>query len=106
VIVPILLAVQQVPAPDVPSEDEIVLIGQRRFIDVDISAPRRQGYMVLQHCRVIRPSGYPELDAIPCEVARKCVRDNPASRKLLMRCIENGSNRQVDAVVAAWRARR
>lgn len=106
-ILPMLLALQEAVPDEVPPEDEIVVIAQKRFIDVDISAPRRAGALVLQRCRVTRPSGYPMLDAIPCEVARQCVRDNPwTTRKQLMRCIETGSNDRVDRIVAEWRARR
>ena len=105
-ILPLLLlqAAGQVVAP---AEDEIVVLARKmRLIEVDIKAPKRRGKLELQRCRVTRPSGYAELDAIPCEAAAACMLDAPATRKQLSQCVEEKSQVRLDAVVAAWRMRR
>ena len=104
-ILSVLLMLQTAPPASPPSEDEIVVIAQKmRLIEVDIKAPKRRGKLELQRCRVTRPTGRPELDAIPCEAATACMLDSPSTRKQLSQCVEEKSQVRLDAVVAAWRA--
>lgn len=104
-MVAVLLALQAAPSAPPPSEDEIVVIAQKmRWIEVDIKASKRRGKLTLERCRVTRPAGRAELDAIPCAAAEACMLDNPTTRKQLSRCVEEKSQVRLDAVVAAWRA--
>ena len=103
----LLLAVAAQDASPPPSEDEIVVIAKKmRFIEVDMKVPRRKGRLVLERCRVTAPSGYAELDGIPCVVAQECISESPATRRLLQACVEERSQPRFDAVIAGWRARR
>jgi hypothetical protein len=105
-ILPLLALLQDV-APAVPTEEEITVIARKmRFIQVDMKAPRRHGRLVLERCRISRPSGHAELDAIPCAAAQECIAEGPETRKQLGNCVESKSQGRLDAVVAAWRARR
>ena len=100
-----LLAAAQaggLPAP-VTEEEIIVTARKMQWIEVDMKAPRRNGVLTIARCRVTKPSGHAELDAIPCGVAHECIADAPASRKLLARCVEDRSQGRLDAVAAAWR---
>jgi hypothetical protein len=105
VILAMLLMLQTAsPAPP-PSEDEIVVIAQKlRLIEVDLKVGKRQGKMTLRSCRISRPSGRAEADAVPCDVAQQCMADGAASRKQLIACVEERSQVRLDALVAAWRA--
>ena len=99
-----LLAMAAVAAP-VPAADEIVVIARKmRFIKVDIKAPRRNGALVLERCRITRGSGNAELDAVPCDVAQSCIADVPATRSILLQCVTTRSQPRIDAVAARWRA--
>ncbi|NIJ19972.1 hypothetical protein FHS95_001641 [Sphingomonas naasensis] len=98
-----LLMLQSAPPAPPPEEEILVLSRKMRLIEVDIKAPRRRGKLVLERCRVTNPTGRPELDAIPCEAARACMLDNPATRKQLSQCVEDKAQVRLDAVVAAWR---
>ncbi len=101
---PLFVALQA--AKPIPSEEEIVVLAQKmRLIEVDIKAPKRGGKLVLQRCRVTRPSGRAELDAVPCDTAQACMLDAPATRKQLSQCVEEKSQLRLDAIVAAWKAR-
>jgi hypothetical protein len=89
-----------------PAEDVVVLARRLRLIEVDIRAPRKDGRLVLARCRVTRPSGIAELDAVPCAAAQACVAEPIASRKALQACVEDRSGPMLDAIVAARRAAR
>lgn len=100
-ILPLLL--QAVP----PSEADIVVLAERmRMIEVDIKAPKRDGRLVIDRCRVTKPSGNAELDAVPCAAARACVAEPMTSRRALERCVDERSQPILDAIVARWRAAR
>jgi hypothetical protein len=97
------IAAQAAASP--ATEEEIVVIaGKMRSIGIDIRAPKRDGVVTLARCRITKPSGYAELDAIPCAVAEQCVAEKLASRKALRICVEQRSNERLDAVLTAWRA--
>ncbi|WP_439568502.1 hypothetical protein [Sphingopyxis sp.] len=101
----ILTAMQTAaPPPPVTEEEILVVAGKMRSIEVDIKAPKRSGIVTLERCRVTKPSGYAELDAIPCGVAQQCVAEKLTSRKALTACVEQRSNDRLDAVLTAWRA--
>lgn len=101
-----LLSLQTAPSTPTPSEDEIVVIAQKmRLIEVDLKVGKRQGKMTLRGCRISRPSGRAELDAVPCDVAQQCMVDGAATRKQLIDCVEGQSQMRMDAIIAAWRAR-
>jgi hypothetical protein len=106
VILPMLLMLQTTPsAPPPPSEDEIVVIARKlQMIEVDLKVGKREGRMTLRSCRISRPSGRAEADAVPCEVAQQCMADGAASRKQLIACVEERSQVRLDALVASWRA--
>lgn len=100
----ILAAAAPVPPP---SEDEIVVVAQKmRMIDVDLKAPMRHGKLILERCGIRQTTGYAEIDAVPCEVAHTCMTTNPATRRALETCVEEGSQTRLDAIVAAWREAR
>jgi hypothetical protein len=89
------------------AEDEIAVIARKmRLIKVDIKAPRRNGQLVMERCRVTRSSGDAELDAVPCSVTQACMADNPADRKTLGRCVEERSQVVLDQIAARRRAAR
>lgn len=100
------LAILAAAAPTPPlAADEIVVIARKlRLIEVDLKASKKNGKLNLERCRINRPSGYAELDAVPCDVAQHCMIDTPASRKALQACVETGSQRRLDAIVERWRA--
>lgn len=102
------LALLSVPNPTPPpTEEEIVVIAQKmRFIEVDMQAVKRRGKLVLRRCRISRPSGFAEIDSVPCDVAQACMADAPASRKALALCVEQRSQTRLDQIVADWRAAR
>ncbi len=104
-IAAIVLATAQAAAlPPPTTEEEILVVAQKmRWIELDIKAPKRKGIVTIERCRVTKPSGYAELDAIPCSVAQECAAQKPATRKALAACTEERSNDRLDAVVAAWR---
>lgn len=103
----LIAAAQTAPLPMPTTEDEIVVVAEKmRYIEVNMKLPKRGGFVVLERCRVSKPSGYAELDAIPCSVAQDCMADAPTTRKALTNCVETRSQGRLDAVVAAWRAAR
>jgi hypothetical protein len=88
-----------------PAEDEIAVIARKmRLIKGDIKAPRRDGRLVLERCRITRPSGDAELDVVPCAVTQSCFADAPADRKALQHCVEARSQVRLDEIVARRRA--
>lgn len=101
-----LLAIAQAaPLPPPASEQDIVVVARKlQLIEVDMKALKRGGFVMLDRCRVTKPSGHAELDAIPCGVAQECANDKLATRKALVACVEERSQRGLDAVIAAWRA--
>jgi hypothetical protein len=98
----LLAAAQAAPPPD----DILVIARKMQMIHVSIKAPKRDGRLALASCRITRPSGISELDAVPCAAAQECIADNPATRKILLGCVEERSQVQLDAIVARWRAAR
>lgn len=102
IMLALLVAMQAVPPP--PLQDDIVVMARKmRLIEVDMKVRKRGGRLELERCRITRSSGYAELDAIPCDVARQCMLDGPADRKTLARCVGERSQVRLDAVVAARR---
>lgn len=104
-ILVLLFALQSAMEPASGDDPEIVVIARKmRQIEVDMKLGRHDGSLALLRCRVTRPSGEAELDAIPCEVAQQCMAQAPSNKKQLVGCVENMSNRRIDAIVAARRA--
>jgi hypothetical protein len=101
----VFLAIVAAASSPPPSEAEIVVLAQKmQFIEVDIKAPRRNGVLVLDRCRITKGSGNSELDAVPCEAAKMCMAETPASRKILELCTEDRSQVLLDEITARWRA--
>lgn len=95
------------PPPSSASDDEILVIAKKvHMIGVNIRAPMRKGRLVMTRCAINHPSGYAQIDAIPCDVAQRCMADEPADRRALEACVEHGSQQGIDAAVAALRAGR
>ncbi|HEY1125560.1 MAG TPA: hypothetical protein VGE65_07995 [Sphingobium sp.] len=94
-------------APSTPAEDEIVVIARKmQMIRVDIKAPKRNGQLVLERCRISRSSGDAELDAVPCAVTQACMAEKPADRKVLRICVERQSKLRLEEIAAGRRAAR
>jgi len=107
VILPLLLAWQEVPAAPPPSDAEIVVMARKmRMLRVSVKAPKRNGKLVLQRCGIDNSTGNAAIDRIPCEVAQECIAEAPATRKQLAQCIEERSQPRLDAALAAWKATR
>ncbi|WP_010216046.1 hypothetical protein [Sphingomonas sp. PAMC 26621] len=103
-ILSLLFALQSGTSPVTPIEPDIVVLANKlRRIDVDMKMEKRGGIVILRSCRVTRPSGEGELDAIPCGVAQQCVTEGVVSKRQLVACVEGKSNREIDAIVAARR---
>ncbi|WP_167737565.1 hypothetical protein [Sphingomonas parva] len=99
-----LLALQSAPAAAAPDDQEIVVLAQKlRRIDVAMKLRKKDGKAVLQRCALTRASGEAELDAIPCDVARLCMADGVTSRRQLEACVEQRSEKRIDAIIAARR---
>lgn len=103
-ILSLLFALQSGTSPVTPIDPDIVVLANKlRRIDVDMKLKKRGGIVTLASCRVTRPSGEVELDAIPCGVAQQCMTEAVVSRRQLVACVEDKSNRKIDAIVAARR---
>jgi hypothetical protein len=96
-----LLAAAQAAPP--LADDIIVLARKMQLIHVSIRAPKHDGKLVLGSCKITRPSGIAELDAVPCAAAQACIAENPDTRKALLGCVEQHSQVQLDAIVARRR---
>ena len=103
-ILSLLFALQSGTSPVTPLDPDIVVLASKlRRIDVDMKLKKRGGIVILSSCQVTRPSGEVELDAIPCGVAQQCLTEGMASKRQLVGCVEEKSNRKIDAIVAARR---
>jgi hypothetical protein len=100
-----LLAAAQTVAPAMPAEDVTVLARKMQMIEVDMKARKPKGVLELYRCRVTRPSGDPELDAVPCETAQACMLTKPTTRKALAACVEQRSGERLDGIASARRVR-
>ncbi|HEX8512129.1 MAG TPA: hypothetical protein VF688_03390 [Allosphingosinicella sp.] len=80
-----LAALQTAPAPELPTDEEIVVTG-RRMSQVQIAAGvnRMTGKT---RCRVTVSSGDPAIDREICEIAKACGQVKPRNRDLIEACI-------------------
>ena len=53
---------------------------------------------------VTKGSGNPEMDAIPCNVAKDCIAEGIPDRRLLGTCVEDRSRVMLDALADRWRS--
>jgi hypothetical protein len=76
---------QTAAAPPLPTEQDIVVIGQRvRKIRFRLKADKA-GKVA---CRITRSSGDPEIDALACDAARPCVRPDIVTKAAMTACLE------------------
>ena len=100
----VVIALQSAISPIAPVDPEIVVLAKKlQSIDVDMKLEKRAGRMVLRSCHLTRPSGDVELDAVPWGVAQQCISEGVEGRKQLVACVEDKSNRRIDAIVAVRR---
>ena len=105
-ILALLLLLHPVAASAGQDDQDILVIARKlRRINVNMKLVKWDGAMVLRRCEVTRASGEAELDAIPCAIAEACVAEGVNTRKQLVACVEDKSNRRINAIIAARRNR-
>lgn len=101
----LLALAMQIATPPVDPADEIVVIARKmRSMRINMKAPRRDGRLVLERCRVTRSSGDAEIDAVPCAVAQACSDEGVTTRKALDNCVITRSVAQARSIANARRA--
>jgi hypothetical protein len=78
------MAIQPVSAPPVPTEQEIVVTGNR------LSRVQYAGGVNTitgsVRCRITRTSGDPEIDRRMCEIVKVCAKSRPRTRENIEAC--------------------
>jgi hypothetical protein len=97
------MAIHSAMAPELPTEQEIVVTG-RRMSRVQIAAKINR-ITGKTRCRVTVSSGDPAIDREMCEIAQTCAQVKPRKRAPIEACIRDRKERFLRTYVAPSAAR-
>ena len=101
----LLQAAVSAPAPQADSEI-LVVAPEKLIVRGHITARQHDGVLTIDRCSVTLGSSDPEINAIPCDLARQCMVGTapPATRKALGQCVNSQLNSRVAAMLTERRA--